>query len=158
MPACFIGSTFSPTHLIYSVVFMQVLWSAITAFICLCTHHGYPTRREVPWKQASIIHQCILRTYMSSLIKRYSTNIWMNAPLTGRRLWRCRLIIRLWAVGNSPSQGHMPGSISLLPILPSLSFSDLLHCLVSRIGKGVEEWSQEKQKVKHHPWHTADTQ
>lgn len=45
-----------------------------------------------------------------------------------------------------------------LPILPSLSFSDLLHHLVFRRGKEVEEQRKSMQKLRHSPWHIADTQ
>lgn len=55
------------------------------------------------------------------------------------------------------SRVDLAGSGFLLT-LSSVSFSELLHHLVCRISKGVEEWRQGMQKVKHSPWHTTDIQ
>lgn len=71
------------------------------------------------------------------------------------------------AAGWSPTSGQwgyhhakatcLAGS-GFLPVLPSQSFSDLLFHLVFRIDKEVEEQRKSMQKLRHSPWHIADTQ
>lgn len=115
----------------------------------------FPTRRETPplcTSKSSELRQVAFQRGAQHLLNE----------------WRCHSLNSISeAAGCSPVSGqwgyHHTKATCLaesgfLPILPSLSFSDLLRHLIFRIGKEVEEQRKSMQKLRHSTWHIADTQ